>query len=115
MRIEYILDDNDRFAGIRLVSGFDGYEPVKNLKEAVSKLQVENIAVSFNRDANAKKYDNISDEAYNELLNISEKISQCFKYFPDDPENKGEVEMNVMSLLKNVLEFAARQCMSKCK
>jgi len=101
-----MIFDFDHRQGITNVrfDGLDGTEDVKSVKEAVSRLQIRNIAVTFSENAHRGAYDNVPDADYNRMLETIRYISSLWFYAEDPGEAPPKFEMNALMLLANALE-----------
>lgn len=94
------------FAGLNR----SGSERVTSVSEAITRLRVENPAVTFSRAAKAGLYNKVSDEEYDSMLRSINCISVLWRYKGDKPADKTtRKEVNVLTLLANAIELLTRQ------
>ena len=87
-----------------------GSERVTSVSEAITRLRVENPAVTFTRAAKAGLYNKVSDEEYDSMLRSINCISVLWRYKGDKPVGETtRKKVNVLTLLANAIELLTRQ------
>ena len=105
-----ILFDFDTWRCIHNVrfEGLDGTEPVTSVKDALERMKIRNIATTFAENVQALKYDDMTDEEYERMLEHVKFLCTLWRY-PDAPRGAPqEYEMNALMLLANALELLCK-------
>ena len=88
--------------------GLNGCETVRDLKNALELLKIENPLRSFQDRVRAGKFDNTPDDEYEQITDTMKFVSSLWRY-PDVPEGESaQSEMNVLMLLANAAEAASK-------
>lgn len=86
--------------------GFDGWESVRTVKDAVDMMLVDNPSKIFSQKMKAGVYKNVSEECLAREAQIVNVLSTLWKY-PND-QNIYAPTLNVMMLLANALTLIAQ-------
>ena len=107
MDIHFDFDLFRRIHNVRF-EGLDGTEPVTSVKDALGRIKIRNIGTTFAENAQALKYDDMTDEEYGRMLEHVKFLSTLWRY-PDAPRGAPqEYEMNALMLLTNALELLCK-------
>lgn len=88
--------------------GLNGCETVRDLKNALELLKIENPLRSFQDRVRAGEFDNTPDDEYEQITSTMKFVSSLWRY-PDVPEGEStQSEMNVLMLLANAVEAASK-------
>ena len=108
MKLLYEFDASQNIINARF-DGLDGCESVSSVKEALGLMQIVNPAVAFADAVKSGMYLDVSDEAYQRMLNNIKRISLLWHY-PDDPaDSQTRYQLNALMLLANAIEVISKQ------
>ena len=89
--------------------GLDGREYVTSTKDALNVMKIRNPALRFSDDAKAGCFNEMTDAAYQDVLDMIKCIKLLWRH-PDAPDDDGTLtEMNALALLANAIMLVSRQ------
>lgn len=107
MTMDFQYDEYGRLEHITF-QGLNGCEPVRDLKNALELLKIENPLRSFQDRVRAGEFDNTPDDEYEQIASTMRFVSSLWRY-PDAQEGEPtQNEMNVLMLLANAVEAASK-------
>ncbi len=92
-----------------IFDGLNGREYVTSTKDALNVMKIENPAVDFTEDVKAGHYDDLTDEEYQQALDMIKCISKLWRCPGEPEETASRYDMNILSLLANAIEMIGRQ------
>lgn len=107
MKMMYCFNDDTSLDQV-MFDGLTGREYVTSTKDALNVMKIKNPAMDFCADAKAGVYDDVSDEAYQQMLQTIKCVKNLW-HCPGDPEDSAKPEMSVLMLLANAIELVSRQ------
>lgn len=89
--------------------GLNGCETVRDLKNALELLKVENPKRTFQERVRAGEYDDTPEDEYKQIVDAVEFIATLWRYPDAQVAELAQPEMNVLMLLANAIEMCSKQ------
>ena len=108
MKMDFQYDGHGSLEHITF-QGLNGCEPVRDLKNALELMKIENPKRTFQERVKSGEFDNTPDDEYEQIVSAVDFAASLWRY-PDAREGEpAQSEMNVLMLLANAIEVASKQ------
>lgn len=89
--------------------GLNGCETVRDMKNALELLKIENPKCTFHDRVKAGEFDDTPDDEYMQIVSAVDFVATLWRY-PDAQEGElAQPAMNVLMLLANAIEVCSKQ------
>ncbi|RKI36479.1 hypothetical protein D7V86_24655 [bacterium D16-51] len=88
--------------------GLNGCEPVRDLKNALELLKIDNPKRTFQDRVKAGEFDNTSDDEYKQIVDAVDFAASLWRYPGAQVGTLAQSEMNALMLLANAIGVASK-------
>ena len=89
--------------------GLNGCETVRDMKNALELLKIENPKRTFQERVRAGEYDDTPEDEYLQIVDAVEFIATLWRYPDAKTGELAQPAMNVLMLLANAIEMCSKQ------
>ena len=108
MKMDFNYDNYGSLEHITF-DGLTGCETVRDLKNALELLKIDNPKRTFQERVRAGEYDDTPEDEYRQIVDAVEFIATLWRYPDAQVGELAQSEMNVLMLLANAIELASKQ------
>lgn len=108
MTMDFIYDEYGSLEHITF-SGLNGCETVRDLKNALELLKIENPKQTFRERVKSGEFDDTPDDEYEQIVSAVDFAASLWRYPDAQSGEPAQSEMNVLMLLANAIEVASKQ------
>lgn len=107
MKMDFQYDNYDSLERITF-EGLNGCESVRDMKNALELLKIDNPKRTFQDRVRAGEFDNTPDDEYMQIVNAVDFVATLWRYSDAKAGELAQPEMNVLMLLANAIEMCSK-------
>lgn len=108
MKMDFQYDNYGSLEHITF-EGLNGCETVRDMKNALELLKVENPKRTFQERVRAGEFDDTPEDEYLQIVDAVEFVATLWRYPDAKVAEIAQPEMNVLMLLANAIEMCSKQ------
>lgn len=108
MKMDFQYDNYGSLEHITF-EGLNGCETVRDMKNALELLKIENPKRTFQSRVRAGEYDDTPEDEYKQIVDAVEFVATLWRYPDAQVGELAQPEMNVLMLLSNAIEMCSKQ------
>lgn len=108
MKMDFQYDDYGSLEHITF-EGLNGCETVRDLKNALELLKIDNPKRTFRDRVKAGEFDDTPEDEYRQIVDAVEFIATLWRYPDAQVGELAQSEVNVLMLLANAIEMCSKQ------
>lgn len=108
MKMDFNYDNYGSLEHITF-EGLNGCESVRDMKNALELLKIENPKRTFQARVRAGEFDTTPEDEYLQIVDAVDFVATLWRYPDAKVGELAQPEMNVLMLLANAIELASKQ------